>query len=56
MAPEFYWWFYALVFVVGAWLGTWAEARMWREKGDHEYLNTKESAGRLYVVKHEPLA
>ena len=29
-------------FVIGAWIGQKAEARLWREYGDHEYMNTKE--------------
>lgn len=40
-------------FELGFLLGIWAEARQWREKGNHEYMNTKESTGRFYTVKRE---
>lgn len=42
----------ALGFMLGAWL----EAKRWRRKGDHEYMNLIESAGKLYIVKREPLS
>jgi hypothetical protein len=48
------WWYAALIsLTVGVLLGVWMEARRWREKGDHEYMNTKESGGHLYQVKRE---
>ena len=40
-------------FLVGLLLGTAGEAQRWREKGDHAYMNRKESGGRLYHVKRE---
>jgi len=40
-------------FPLGLALGAYLEARIWRGKGDHEYMNRKESGGRLYVVKRE---
>lgn len=48
------WWYAALVgLTAGVVIGAWMEARRWREKGDHDYMNTKESAGRLYTVQRE---
>lgn len=40
-------------FILGTACGRSIEAKKWREKGDHEYMNTKESWGRLYTVKIE---
>ena len=48
-----YWWLYVLAFGIGGWFGLWSEARKWREKGDHEYMNTKESGGQLYLVRKD---
>lgn len=42
-----------LVFGLGVFVGTWAEARKWREKGDHEYLNRMASGKHLYVVRRD---
>lgn len=39
--------------LAGVLLGQWLEARRWRAKGDHEYMNRMESGGRLYQVKHD---
>jgi hypothetical protein len=36
---------------LGLALGAYLEARIWRGKGDHDYMNTKESGGSLYTVK-----
>lgn len=48
------WWYAALVsLTVGVLLGVWMEARRWREKGDHDYMNCKESGGHLYQVRRE---
>lgn len=41
----------AAVFVAGFFSGSWGEARQWRAKGNHEYMNTKESGGSLYTVR-----
>lgn len=38
---------------IGIVIGRWAEAEQWRHKGDHEYMNRKESGGRLYTVQRE---
>jgi len=38
-------------FVAGLWLGSWLQARLWRSKGDHEYMNRMASGGALYTVK-----
>ena len=55
MTPDWYMVFSA--FVVGFWAGLWAgsylEAIQWRRKGDHDYMNRKESGGKLYNVKAE---
>ncbi len=40
-------------FILGTGCGRVIEAKKWREKGDHEYMNIKESWGRLYTVKFE---
>ncbi len=40
-------------FLLGAVLGRWAEARLWRGKGDHDYMNRMASGGALYIVKRE---
>ena len=49
------WLYTALVgLTMGVMLGAWMEARRWREKGDHDYMNRKESGGRLYQVTREP--
>lgn len=45
--------FILIAAVVGLYVGVVLEARRWREKGDHEYMNRCESAGRLYFVKRE---
>jgi hypothetical protein len=44
---------WVLAFGLGCWVGQSGEARIWREKGDHEHMNRKESGGRLYQVKRE---
>ena len=41
------------IFCVGVCFGVWSEDRSWRERGDHEYMNRKESGGNLYQVKRE---
>ena len=41
----------AALMLVGVLLGQRAEARLWRERGDHEYMNTMESGGKLYLVR-----
>jgi len=41
------------VFGLGLALGRRAEAGIWRHKGDHKYMNTNESGGKLYIVKRE---
>jgi hypothetical protein len=57
MASFFDGWWGALIvlipFFAGSLFGRMVEARQWREKGDHEYMNTKESGGWLYTVKRE---
>ena len=40
--------------IMGICYGTWGEARRWRTKGDHDYMNRMESGGHLYQVKREP--
>ncbi len=40
-------------FILGTGCGRTIEAKKWREKGDHQYMNTKESWGRLYTVKYD---
>ena len=49
-------WFLAVTgsSVVGCALGMWLRDFKWREKGDHDYMNTMESGGRLYKVKLIP--
>ena len=42
-----------LAFTAGLWLGSWLQARLWRGKGDHEYMNRMASGGALYTVKRE---
>ncbi len=37
--------------VIGGWLGMYLRDRVWRAKGNHEYMNTMESDGKLYLVK-----
>ncbi len=48
----------ALVFfggaILGLMIGRIAEARRWRSKGNHLYLNRMASGGRLYEVRREP--
>jgi hypothetical protein len=39
------------LFLVGMVIGRLLEARRWREKGNHDYMNTIESSGRLYHVR-----
>ncbi len=41
----------SFLFFFGLLLGICMEGSMWRSKGDHEYMNVKESAGRLYNVR-----
>lgn len=41
-------------FTAGLALGSWLQARLWRGKGDHEYMNRMASGGALYTVKREP--
>ena len=40
-------------FGVGILVGAWMEARRWREKGDHDYINRMASGRHLYQVKRE---
>lgn len=40
-------------FLTGMVFGKLAADRIWRRKGDHEYMNRMESGGRLYIVKQE---
>jgi len=40
-------------FIGGLWLGSYLQARLWRGKGDHEYMNRMESGGNLYIVRRE---
>lgn len=48
------WWYAALIgLAVGVLLGAWMEARRWREKGDHDYMNRMASGHHLYQVKRE---
>ena len=42
-----------LAFVIGYGFGAWREARQWREKGDHNYMNRMSSGRYLYHVKRE---
>ena len=51
MTPD--WYMVAGALVVGLWAGTWLEAIQWRRKGDHEYMNRKESGGHLYTVRRD---
>lgn len=41
---------------VGLALGVWLEARLWREKGDHSFMNVHASGGHRYTVKRLPSA
>jgi len=43
----------AFVFFFGVWVGQKSEARRWRNKGNHEYMNRMASGGYLYEVKKE---
>ncbi len=43
--------FLLLGFVLGMWFGGWLTDRLWRSKGDNEYMNTIASGGKLYDVK-----
>ncbi len=45
------WSWLMLAFVVGARLGCWSEARIWREKAESGFR--KESAGKLYNVTED---
>ena len=48
------WWYAGLIgLTVGVVLGAWMEARRWREKGDHAYMNSMASGRHLYQVKRE---
>lgn len=38
---------------IGVWLGAWLEAKQWQAKGNHPYMNRKESGGALYQVRRE---
>ncbi len=40
----------AILFLFGYVLGQQMEARHWRGKGDHSYMNRMESGGKLYRV------
>ncbi len=51
MEPKFIIGIVFLFFAIGMYLGMWMRDFKWREKGDHEYMNTMESGGRLYKVK-----
>ena len=51
---ELCWGVILLAFALGGKFGMWMEARRWREKGDHDYMNRMESGGHLYQVKREP--
>lgn len=42
-----------IAFSIGLAVGGALEARLWRLKGDHDYMNTMESRGRIYKVKCE---
>jgi len=48
---------YVVTAIVAFWLGMavamWGRDAMWREKGDHPYMNRMESGGQLYQVKRE---
>ena len=46
-------WVAMLVFGAGFYLGEWTEARKWRDKGDHDYMNRIASGRHLYKVKRE---
>ena len=39
--------------LIGLIIGISLEAHLWRKKGKHEYMNTKESGGNLYSVRRE---
>ena len=47
------WYFILGSFIMGYYAGWYVEARLWRSYGDHEYMNRKESGGKLYQVKRE---
>lgn len=48
------WWYAAIVGLgIGFILGSWGQARRWREVGNHEYINRMESGGYLYRGKRE---
>jgi hypothetical protein len=40
-------------FIIGLGVGARLEASIWRDKGDHEYMNRMESNGNLYQVRRE---
>lgn len=42
-----------IIFVAGMYIGIWGRDRIWRSKGDHEYMNTIASGKHLYYVKRE---
>lgn len=45
-------WFMSFyLFVLGLWAGHAIEAWAWRARGDHPYMNRRESGGRLYIVR-----
>lgn len=46
-------WFAGLT--VGLLIGKLGADRIWRGKGDHEYMNTMASGGNLYQVKRETI-
>ena len=48
------WWYAAIVGLgIGFILGSWGQARRWREVGNHEYMNRMASGRHLYQVKRE---
>ncbi len=40
--------------VMGGMLGMHLRDRVWKAKGDHQYMNTMECGGKLYLVKKIP--
>jgi len=48
---EFY--LFTIGFGLGIWAGGCLEARLWRIKGDHKYMNRMASGRNLYFVKNE---
>ena len=57
MTEFFNGWWGALIilipFFLGSLFGQMTEARRWREKGDHDYMNRMASGRHLYQVKRE---